>query len=375
MSRKHLLCVVAALVVVLPSVAFADSIAPSSFGATLGVGESVTIKKTVTIDASADVDLDVFFLFDITGSMGSTLTLARNNAITIVDDIITQFGATTRFGVGTYQDFPVSPFGSSGDSPWTLRQDLTTDAAAKTALGALPGASGGNDTPEAQLHALTQASSDVSWRTGSARIVIWFGDAPGHFGGEQQFGVLWPGSATTASTILALGSQGIVVEAIDVSGIDELNARVTSELGTPPDYEEDQATNITTATGGSLFAGLGGDIVTAIKNAILAGFFDYTTVGLDLGDVPAGVGVSYTPAAYVGTFDRSIARMFGFDVTFTGLTPGSYTFPIWATVDGGRIVSEIDRITVGIPEPTTLALLGLGVLGLGFGAYRRRFKK
>ena len=45
---KKLVCSIA-VALSLPAAALADSITPESFSATLNVGESVTIKKTVTI--------------------------------------------------------------------------------------------------------------------------------------------------------------------------------------------------------------------------------------------------------------------------------------------------------------------------------------
>ena len=55
------------------SVALADGISPTSFAADLGVGDSVTITKTVTVaqgGPSAAV-VDIMFVFDTTGSMSS----------------------------------------------------------------------------------------------------------------------------------------------------------------------------------------------------------------------------------------------------------------------------------------------------------------
>jgi hypothetical protein len=84
----------------------------------------------------------------------------------------------------------------------------------------------------------------------------------------------------------------------------------------------------------------------------------------------AGLGISIVPTFYSGDFDRSIERIFGFDVTFTGLAPGTYDFSLYGTVDGGRIATETDHIVVtgtAVPEPGTLLLMGLGLLGLAAG--------
>jgi hypothetical protein len=70
---------------------------------------------------------------------------------------------------------------------------------------------------------------------------------------------------------------------------------------------------------------------------------------LGTGMVPASLTVTVDPPSYTGEgpYDRSIDRTFTFDVTFTALSPGSYSFSIPVLVDGGTMATELDNIQVG----------------------------
>lgn len=336
------------------SVALADSITPTSYTDTLGIGESVTIAKTVTItEELTSAKADVFFLFDTTGSMGSVIDTAKATASTLLSGL-SGLG-DINFGVGSYDDFDLAPFGSPGDSPWTLNTDISAGTTAtQTAINGLT-ASGGYDTPESQLTALTATTTDVTWRADATKFVIWFGDQPGHEGTEAGY----PGTATTASTVAALSADEIFVNAIDYGAMDSTG----------------QATAITDATGGDVYAGtLDTDaFIALITGSITTVYDNYSEVCLDpAGNLP-GVAV-VTSACITGSFDRSVARTFDFDVTFTGAEEGVHDFEILAKADGLTVAVEDDHITVrggvSVPETSSLILMVFGLMGLV--GYRKR---
>jgi len=356
------------LVMFVPAMALADSISPASYEATLDVGESVTITKTVTIDDAppTSAKVDVFFLFDTTGSMGDLIESAKTEAANILSNI-SGLGDVA-FGVGHYEDFPVSPYGGSSDTPFELVQDLTTDAsAADAAINSLALGSGA-DGPESNLYALSEVASTTSWRADSTRIVVWFGDCPGH---DKDVEPAYPGVGL-ADSIAALNAENIIVEAVDVS---PYPSSYGLDLWSDPALSG-QATAITDATDGDLFsmADTSG-IVDVVSEAVIGAFEEYHTVTLDVSGVPAGVDVSVAPTEYTGDYSREVTETFEFEVTFTGVEAGTYDFMIHALADGGLVAREADHIVVTdpIPEPGTFLLLGTGLLAIGFA--NRRFRR
>lgn len=332
--------------------AMADSISPETFSATLGVGESITITKTVVISKEAPTSalVDVKFVADTTGSMGSIINQAKANATSIMGNVAGYGDA--QFGASEYKD--------RGDTYVTkVNQALTSDTAAvQTGINAWF-ASGGGDGPEANLIALKEQAEASDWRAGSHRFIVQFGDAPGHEGG-----LYYP---TLNETIGALKDNNVKVLVV---GTNAMNAYCS-------DCTPDAAMTIATETGGSFNLFGSADIATLIQNAIGDAFDTYTNVALGLvGAAPGGVEVSFDPVSYSGSWDRSEDRTFTFNMTLTGLMAGTYDFGVGAFVDGGQVALEKDYITVvgsvsEVPLPGALPML-LGAFGLRSAALRRR---
>jgi hypothetical protein len=306
-------------VLLIPVNVLADTVVPSNYTTSLKPGNSVTITKTVTIKAGTPTTakVDVFFLADTTGSMAAALTNVQNGAAAIIAG--TAGLGDVAYGVGEYKDV--------GDAfVYRQNQAITKDTAAiQTGLNAWV-AEGGGDYEEGQLFALERVANTAAWRPGSTRILIWFGDAPGHDPAGPSPGV------TEAQAIAALVAKTIKVLALDVGSLNETG----------------QAQRIADATSGQYYSGIDvNQIVTKIQDAIITSFETYNTVSLGTSLVPVGLTASISPPSYTGTFDRSIDRIFTFNATFTAVSPGSYSFSIPVLVNGGTMATEQDVIQVG----------------------------
>ena len=216
----------------LGSPALAD-VSPSSVTATKNPGDSLTVNKTVTTPVIPPKP-DIVFLADTTGSMGGAIANVRTGATNIMNQVRAA-QADSQFGVASYKDVGASYV-------YRLEQAVTPTIATAQAGIDLWAAGGGGDEPEAQLNALTQIATDVAtgFRSGSSRIVVWFGDAPGH---DPSVG------ATLASTIAALNAAGARVIAVS-TGANRLDLT-------------GQATAIATGTGGLLVSGVDDAAVAA----------------------------------------------------------------------------------------------------------------
>jgi len=326
--------------------AYADTITPTSFSATLGVGESVTVRKTVVVDtAPSTAVLDVMFLFDTTGSMGSAIA----NAKTAAAGILTSLGGfgSLASGTGYYND----PLFNGVVSNLTTTA-ATTITSINTFAAGVPG--GGGDLAEFTYAGIVDAATRASWRAGSSRFIIALGDAPNK---------LPPNAASTIASLAAAD--------VSVIGLEFGPGTFTASI---------------TAIGGTAFSG--GTSPASIAAAIIAGvsasFAEYARVtvgdldgGLPLIDVSttcisAAAGGSCIGSDAVGDYTRAAARSFEFDVTFTRLAAGDAAFDTFALVDGRIVATEADRFggEGTVPVPGTLLLLGIGFLG--FALARRR---
>lgn len=144
----------------------------------------------ITPGGTTSAPLDVQFLQDRSGSFADDIANVR----TLVPQIVAALQAVqanSQFGVSSFIDKPVSPFGAAGE--WVYAQHLsqTTDTALLSATYNGMTTLSGADGPEAQIEGLMQLAlhiAEAGFRPDAARFVVLFTDAPYHVAGDGAAG-------------------------------------------------------------------------------------------------------------------------------------------------------------------------------------------
>lgn len=244
--------------------------------ATLNPGDHITVAKVVHTQAIPPKP-DIYVLSDSTGSMGDAIANVQANAGAIMSTVN---GSTTgaMFGAGDYKDFQRPQL-----DPYVFQNgaSIGTAAAATVAINAWTAPAGsGHDGPEGQLFALHKLATDptIGFRSDSTRVVVWFGDAPGHDPVCTGFTGL-ASNLTTASVAAELAAANIRVIAVSLNTGGYANGLNDNQLfgGFEADYDatcgppgsvSGEATTIINATGGQLFTV---NDPNQVSDAILAG--------------------------------------------------------------------------------------------------------
>ena len=218
--------VVGAALVATPALALAAGVSPASVSDDADPGETIHVVKTITTPEIPPKP-DIVLLVDHTGSMGDAIASVKAEMANIIATV-TAAQPDAQFAVAQYCDV--------GEGPFDVLQNLTDSSAA--AVAAVTGISlcGGSDTPEAQINALWEIGDGgdaITFRPDSSRIVVWFGDAPGHDPSLTH---------TEADATASLVDADAQVLAISV-GMNQLDST-------------GQATRITDATDGALVSGI-----------------------------------------------------------------------------------------------------------------------
>ena len=341
------------------TLASSASIDPKSNDLVLELGDVEKETVTVTIPPSAGVSkADIYLLADTTGSMSSVINAVKAGANAILAGV--PAGIDIAFGVGNYRDLPDT------NPPFIHQLDPDTNAANVTAAINTWEASGGGDTSEGQLFALHQLAEapggSIGWRSDSKRIIVWFGDAPGHDPICAAISPL-PFEINEALVLERLVAEDISVLAISTNtGVpNALNDDPTISAGNYSPIctiggSSGQATRIANATNGQEVSGIDADeIVDTIIDLIESAVLDINEVTLEPTGAVAPFVDSISPTSY-GPLPGDEEQILPFEVCWRGVKPCSeedviVTGGLNAVADGTVIARKPVRINIPACPP------------------------
>ncbi|HMR67937.1 MAG TPA: DUF2012 domain-containing protein, partial [Anaerolineae bacterium] len=222
--------------------------------------------------------VDVYLIVDLTASFSDELPIFKAQASAIIAALRAS-NPNTRFGLGRFEDYPISPFGvaSAGDKAYQRVVDLTFNAPSiLNAVSSLSVRHGGDD-PESQLAALYQAVSgtgqnlagvgypsasipagqQANFRREATKLILLWTDAPFHRPGEAG-AIPYPGPSfsQTINAIRALGNVKVLgmvsaVRSSSLAAADTVQTQAIEPASTTSDLQE-----IVKGTGGVALAGV-----------------------------------------------------------------------------------------------------------------------
>lgn len=131
-----------------------------------------TVDRVLKQEISAGLDL--CFVVDTTGSMSDDIANTKENMASILAHL-SEKTENYRVALIDYRDFS-SRTGSSGDYPYKLQLDFTSDdAAIISAINSLNLGDGGDE--EETVYSALMAAVDLDWRTNAQKVIITLGDA------------------------------------------------------------------------------------------------------------------------------------------------------------------------------------------------------
>lgn len=288
-------------------------------------------QETITVTVPKDTAIsraDVYFLADTTGSMSPIIEAVKSGARVILTTLNTLI-PDVAFGVGNYRDFP------NDANIFQHQLNPTTDInLVDTAIGSWT-TGGGGDFCEGQLFALDQLAEppggSIGWRSGSKRIIVWFGDWPGHDPICKAISGL-SYDITEASVTAKLVAENITVIAISTitdtdapAGLDDdpnKNVGDYDAAKCPGSGNTGQATRIAQATGGMHQTGVGpDDIVKTIIDLVTVAATVFENIRLSPTGDAAQFVQAISPAAGYNSVSTIQERQLTFTVYFRGVVP------------------------------------------------------
>lgn len=174
---------------------------------------------TVTVEEAAlpgpEVELDVVFCIDTTGSMGDEIAQIKSTLLTVTEKLRhLEREFDLRYGAVLYRDI--------GDEYVTKAHPFTSDIEAFDGALREVVANGGGDGPESLNQGLAVAVGDMEWRQGAARVVFLIADAPPHMDYE--------GDLPYSESVRGATARGVRVHCVAASGLDAVGTLVFRQI-------------------------------------------------------------------------------------------------------------------------------------------------
>ena len=180
-----------------------------------GDGEEVVVKMEDLTSGPDEIELDVVFLIDTTGSMADEIARIKDSLLGVTRKLRSlgkEF--TLRYGAVLYRDV--------NDQYVTKSHPFTSDIEAfDTALKTVH-ATGGGDAPESLNQGLAVAIDGMSWNPDAARVVFLIADAPPHMD--------YPEDTSYDASLRTATARGIRVHAVAASGLDATGTLVFRQI-------------------------------------------------------------------------------------------------------------------------------------------------
>jgi len=304
--------------------------------------------------------LDVVFAFDLTGSMGGTVSIL---------DETTRRVSGAQFGLVSFRDYPFSPYGGAGDWAYRVEQAVTSARGSVEAAIAGMTTGGGGDGAESYTRVTFEAAhpdNSMGWRSEARKVLIMFGDNYPHDDDLSEGGVpAPPGSPWVTGvppTYLDPGRSGDTGSDIDTS--DNIDWQETLIALRDSDISMIYVGNATSDTAPLIRHWENWGNRTAYGGTAVAKTTSVTLVDVLLDVISSSTGrigeltirtepealagwVSSVPPAYRDEVITDTGKTFAFDVTVAppvGAAAGDYRIDVVMVGDG----AEYARKTVDI---------------------------
>ena len=298
----------------------------------------------VGLNGDGTASIDLAFVIDTTGSMGSTIAQVKASANAVIDRLEAD-SRSWRVSVVEYRDF--ASRAGAGNFPSRLVLDFSNDPVAiRNAINGLR-ASGGGDFPETVWSGLMEAFA-LDWRPGVKKVALQFGDAPPldpePISGLTRNDVIEASLAIDPVAVYSIGysaRSASIVEVVEATGGETYSAP-GSQTSARLFEALDAAFDRPYAWVGTAYAGLIGEPVTFSAE----GSYDPDGVidawEWDVNDDGIFERVTFTPELTV-TYNAEYSGRIAMRVVDNHGNFGLATAPVDISADGDLVGSEFDN--------------------------------